>query len=238
MSKELQVLDWCATSATAVAETKDTLSKSRAKVEELEASVAELRKLLDELVQSKQVDETAMLHKFRDLLNEKKVKIREQQKILNSGALTTVKSSSPQPDPPSPVPAGKARKPAQSRLSKRKAAKKPAESSSEDDGFEGMDVDQVKQEPVDDDSDLDRATTASDSSGESPEIMSAQPRSTAPTGGTQDMKIQNQTKAKPPPPRALPFTNKRSTAGASSSNAPAKAAAKSESETESDDNEL
>ena len=64
---------------------KDDLAAALAKAAELDAAVAGLKDQLAELIEAKRTDETEMLEKFRDLLNEKKVKIREQQQILLAG---------------------------------------------------------------------------------------------------------------------------------------------------------
>ncbi len=64
---------------------KDDLAAALTKAAELEAAVTGLKDQLAELIQAKRTDEAEMLEKFRDLLNEKKVKIREQQQILLAG---------------------------------------------------------------------------------------------------------------------------------------------------------
>lgn len=86
-----------------------------------------------------------MLHKFRDLLNEKKIKIREQQKIIATASVDAagVESEKPSPEPPR----GKERVAGKSRPSKRKAPAQDAEEDGESsDGFEKMDVSPAAQE--------------------------------------------------------------------------------------------
>jgi hypothetical protein len=60
------------------------LRASDAKAASLEAQVAELRAQLEELTEAKTARETELLEKFCALLNEKKVKIREQQRLLSA----------------------------------------------------------------------------------------------------------------------------------------------------------
>ena len=83
---QIDVLGWCATAVDALSETKAAAAASDARARELGAEAAALRAQLDELVRAKREDETALLARFRDLLNEKKVKIREQQKVLSKVA--------------------------------------------------------------------------------------------------------------------------------------------------------
>uniref|UniRef100_A0A8H7NLK1 Uncharacterized protein n=1 Tax=Bionectria ochroleuca TaxID=29856 RepID=A0A8H7NLK1_BIOOC len=84
------VLDWCATAVDAAAESKALTASTATKIQDLESTIADLKNQLDELIKAKDEDETALLFKFRDLLNEKKVKIREQQKVIESAPVTRV----------------------------------------------------------------------------------------------------------------------------------------------------
>ncbi len=146
---------------------KDDLAAALAKAAELEAAVAGLKDQLAELIQAKRTDETEMLEKFRDLLNEKKVKIREQQQILLAGpppglapslgrpastpATEATIKEEPESSPPRPKRARRgaaAAKPAASKgRPKRKAAQAAVSEDDDDDegdednGFGKMDVD-------------------------------------------------------------------------------------------------
>ena len=86
MSEDIQLFDWCAVAAEASTESKAAVSSAVAKAADLENIVNEVKSQMDDLVQAKQEDETALLQKFQGLLNEKKVKIREQQKVIASGS--------------------------------------------------------------------------------------------------------------------------------------------------------
>lgn len=118
------------------------------KVEELESAVKELKDQLEELIEAKKTDETELLEKFRDLLNEKKVKIREQQRILmannidDAGVFRTQPRSQSKQKTPEPA---KGHKPKPSRTSKRKAALPEPEPEPEipesDDELDKMEVD-------------------------------------------------------------------------------------------------
>ncbi|KAI0004815.1 hypothetical protein F4779DRAFT_599254 [Xylariaceae sp. FL0662B] len=126
--------DWCVSAIAAREKVEEDLAAASAKIQSLENSINELKDQLDELIKTKEEDESQLLEKFRDLLNEKKVKIRQQQRLLASAnvdpeRLANVGASQ-----------GTLKRVAQaSRASKRKVKE---ESESSDDEFEKMDVDQ------------------------------------------------------------------------------------------------
>ena len=156
-----------------------------AKVSDLESRITALRAELEELTQSKKERESELLEKFCHVLNEKKVKIREQQKLLNSAhgdssGLATSRvaqlSMNSSQEERKPVVASAPR-----RNGKRKAPARDAESDSED-GFEKaddaadeMDVDEppappreVSPQAVRDEDDS-RQTTDDDATGSEPD---------------------------------------------------------------------
>lgn len=178
---------------------------------------------LDELVRAKEEDETALLRNARDLINEKKVKIREYHKIIEATRSPFKNSSTPEPQLPSnPI----ARRPKESRPRKRKA-KALASLDKEEDGIEAMDVDSVKSEQDQTDSGHVTDTTASvandsdanggaDDDDDDDDVV-------VPTSDTRTLVMKEstmqavRTKAQqgqpkkashePPPRRDLPFTN-------------------------------
>jgi hypothetical protein len=180
--------------------------------------VKELKAQLDELVTSKQDDETALLQKFRDLLNEKKVKIREQQKVIAAGSFSNSQPASqgasqtldPQPS----------RTPAPSRPRKRKT-QAVASSSNEPENDE-MDVDKIKLEPEDSEPENTPEDTADDTaSGDSGEDETGDEDDEGGNGsatGSDDNSRpapkapQKKAVEQPPPPRSLPFTKKKAPA--------------------------
>jgi hypothetical protein len=194
------------------------------KSSEAEAAVTQLQSQLEELIKAKDEDETALLRKFRDLLNEKKIKIREQQQSL--AALATNPSMAGQSQPSQAVEveveqpkSGKpARQAGKSRTAKRKApATRRVEESEDDAGVDTMDVD-VKQEAEDTDPGNTTEVTASvdsdDDEGDADADAGVQlrtsqqssgPASTAPSQAQAPAKVAE----KPPPPRALPFATRR-----------------------------
>ncbi len=83
----LDLFDWCGTALVSKKELKADLDSVNAKAQELENAVKELKDQLEELIEAKKADESELLVKFRDLLNEKKVKIREQQRLLMANSV-------------------------------------------------------------------------------------------------------------------------------------------------------
>ncbi|ORY64327.1 uncharacterized protein BCR38DRAFT_212128 [Pseudomassariella vexata] len=123
--------EWCVAVIGSRAKTAQDLAAANTKAAALEHSVNELKDQLEGLLKAKEDDETHMLEKFRDLLNEKKLKIRQQQRLIASANVDPVKLEN--------VGAS------QDTLRKAKAsrqAKRKVEESDSDQGFEKMDVDE------------------------------------------------------------------------------------------------
>lgn len=191
---------------------KAAASKAEEKNRELESAVDALKTQLDELVAAKAEDETALLHKFRDLLNEKKIKIREQHKVISSSSFNAPKATEAEPESetePAPAPARKGRKPAQSRAGKRKAAASAPKDESEDEG-DAAEEPRIKSEPEETDghSTEDTASIAGDDSDEEMgDDAVEEPQREPPSAGSE-----KKTAHQPPPKRDLPFANRKSAA--------------------------
>ncbi|KDN62166.1 hypothetical protein CSUB01_00871 [Colletotrichum sublineola] len=220
----IELFDWCALSAQMANEAKEALASATAKASQLEESVRELKAQLDGLIAAKEADESELLEKFRDLLNEKKVKIRQQQKLLASASVEPDKLAQVQ----SSQAAGKGHAATESRPAKRKAAPTPVnDDSSSDEGFEKMDM-----EPAPEDSEQQRDTTEDeDETASEDDDKPAAPASKKQHEAmeTSQPKVQATvaTKEAPPVKRELPFAKKRA--------APKAPPPPAESETESDD---
>ncbi|EMR61293.1 putative dna double-strand break repair and vj recombination xrcc4 protein [Eutypa lata UCREL1] len=80
--EEISPFNWCISTIAARVRAEEELAAATAKAQALESSVGELKDQLRELIQAKEDDETQLLVRFRDLLNEKKVKIRQQQRLM------------------------------------------------------------------------------------------------------------------------------------------------------------
>ena len=230
MSEDIQLFDWCAVAAEASTESKAAASSAVSKAADLESIVNELKSQLDDLVQAKQEDETALLQKFQDLLNEKKVKIRELQKVIASGSFDENQAAASQP--PQTAKSQTSRAAGQSRSSKRKASSKPTRDSDEDedDDLQKMKVDNIKAEDEDTDPGNTTAATASTASDDDDDEGikdAAGPPESEDKSNNQSTK---RSTARPPPRRDLPFANRKPAQPAA-----AKAPSGAGDETESDD---
>ncbi|GAO14268.1 uncharacterized protein UV8b_08133 [Ustilaginoidea virens] len=204
----IELLDWCASSVDAAARSIQTAGDYAAKLQDLQASVDELKSQLEELIRAKQEDELELLQKFRSLLNEKKVKIREQQKIItelsvNAGAWAAPSVRGGSEEPPASDKAG-GRK---SKAPKRKA--KAVESDDLEDDVAAV----VKSEPEDSDAGHTTEETASAAGGDDDdddddddedENMGEPQEQAAP-----EPQLKKNQAAGPPPPRSLPFQSKK-----------------------------
>ncbi|CAG7556696.1 unnamed protein product [Fusarium equiseti] len=239
----IELFEWCGAAVESSAVSKQAAADLSVKSSEAESAATQLQSQLEELIRAKDEDETALLRKFRDLLNEKKLKIREQQQSL--AALATNPSLAGQSqfsqavevEIEQPKPEKPARQAGKSRTAKRKApATKRVEGSDDDAGADIMDVD-IKQEAEDTDPGNTTEVTASvDSDNDESDgdagvgvhsSSSRQVYAPASTAASQE-KAPAKTAEAPPPPRALPFATKKT---AKTTPVPATAG----SETESDD---
>ncbi|KAH7321180.1 hypothetical protein B0I35DRAFT_208866 [Stachybotrys elegans] len=225
--QEIQLFDWCAAAADLSAKNKKQSVDADTRARELEITVQELKVQLEELVKAKQEDEDVLLRHAADLINEKKVKIREYLKVVEAAR---VSSTDDVPAPPeSPQRVAPKHQPKQSRPTKRKAS-----TAAVADEPEEMDVDSVKSEPGDSDAGRITDATASDLDSDEEEAAAQQSDADKPIPShpvdKKDSAVQPQKKApaQPPPKRDLPFTSRNK------SKAPV-VPAPAGSETESDD---
>ncbi|KAK2780299.1 mitotic apparatus protein p62-like protein [Colletotrichum kahawae] len=235
----IELYDWCGLSAQTASEAKEALALATAKASKLEESVRGLKAHLDELIVAKEAHETELLEKFRDLLNEKKVKIRQQQKLLASvaapgkSAAPSVKEEDPTQEPNSRG-SGARRAAGKSRPTKRKAAPPPVEEDeSTSDEFEKMDLDASAKRSAElsdqeQDTTEDDDATASEDDEEEPAAVSPAKRAPPQQPAPVNEAPKPAAKDVPPPKRELPFARKKQAAV----KAPPPPA---DSETESDD---
>ncbi|KAK4101012.1 hypothetical protein N658DRAFT_486391 [Parathielavia hyrcaniae] len=135
----IQLFDWCGAVALEREKFHETVAGEQAKVSDLEARITELRSQLDELTESKKAREAELLEKFCTLLNEKKVKIREQQRLLSTAQVDQSRLDAVRSSQGTRSKITEAPRPAPSRRAKRKAledASGGGSSSDSDDGFE------------------------------------------------------------------------------------------------------
>ncbi|KAI0850110.1 hypothetical protein F5Y00DRAFT_40608 [Daldinia vernicosa] len=234
---EISPFDWCISALGAREKVGEDLAAANLKIKSLEDSLAELKDQLDELIKAKDEDETQLLEKFRDLINEKKVKIRQQQRLLASASIDPEKLANV-----NGFQITRKHVPESSRASKRKAKE---EEESSDDGFEKMDVEEGDNENAQADVEEDHGdTTAGETASGAdtdeepvpPPVKSQRKGATKSTRNTRASTSEensqseaSQEESKPlPPPRSLPFMKNKKPV------APAQKPADDQ-ETESDD---
>ncbi len=143
---EIQLFDWCGSAIDQRLVLEAEQIDLRSKYESAQATIASLDAKLEELVRAKADHEEELISKFVLLLNEKKLKIRNQQRILSTAKVDEKKLQQMQK-----TLEGKGRRADSSRARKRRAedaagiAKEDAQNDSSD-AFEEMDVD--KQEGI------------------------------------------------------------------------------------------
>ncbi|KID75862.1 uncharacterized protein G6M90_00g049330 [Metarhizium brunneum] len=207
----IELFEWCATSVDAVTQTNAAASASDARVRDLQTAVGELKSQLDELVAAKQEDEVVLLQKFRDLLNEKKVKIREQQKIITDlSANDAPREEVDEVDEVDEV---------QTAKRGRKAPKRKAQAVENESPEEDVDMTAEKGESEDEDAESTTEATASvanDEDEDEDEDEDMDMDRTADEAAREPLPPQK-TQGAPPPPRALPFQKKKQAVAADDS---------------------
>ncbi|SPO05746.1 uncharacterized protein DNG_08433 [Cephalotrichum gorgonifer] len=238
----IDVVEWCSSSVLAHEETRASLARESDRAAKQEKEIENLQSQLNEFIEAKKADEAGLMEKFRDLLNEKKVKIREQQRLLASAPLGHVEKQ--EQDVAASGVGGsdikieeeeeegvRGHKALPSRRSKRKTVA-PEEDSS-DDAFETMEVDEEK--GVQRDSE-DNQTTDTGSDGD---VTASEDDSDGPSAATKVVASESKAEKEggkrieaPPPPRELPFAGRR---GAKPKAKPKPPPQTPENDTESDD---
>ncbi|KAI0020468.1 hypothetical protein F4780DRAFT_373533 [Xylariomycetidae sp. FL0641] len=222
---EISTFDWCISTIAARNKAQEELVAANAKAQALEDDVKELKAQLEEFIKAKDENEAELLEKFRDLLNEKKVKIRQQQRLLATAKVDETKLAE--------VDGTQSRTAGKSRASKRKADIK--EESESDGDFERMDVDSgagagnAPEAEAETESDVQQqGTTDDDTPSEAdsdaepapPSVRSQPMEATRPARGARGASQKKATSPEksaepeqaPPPKRTLPFTRGKKTA--------------------------
>lgn len=251
--EEINPFDWAGTAVTAADELREQLETLQASVSAQQGQVAKLNRQLDDLVKAKKEHEEELLKKFAALLNAKKLKIRDQQRLL-SGAKIDPEAAEVVSDSRSG--GGKARKPTPSRKGKRKAngtaepEPEPAEAAANDEETATEDDDDalIRREETPQNSDRD-ATEDEDSDADgfnaAPAASQQSRRGVGNRGKALEVAKEKATggsamevddAGSPPPRRELPFAKKK--AEETKKPAPAPAPVQEEDDDETDDDEL
>ena len=84
VEQEIELFDWVQTAVKRSNNLETRVAQLQHRFTEQQDQVQKLNKQLDDFIKAKEDHETDLLEKFQRLLNEKKLKIRDQQRLLNS----------------------------------------------------------------------------------------------------------------------------------------------------------
>lgn len=229
--EEVELYEWCGFTVQSRQKSLSEVEELKKKLQEKEAEAQKLNAELVDLVQRKIDNENSIVEKFSLLLNEKKLKIRDQQRLLAVATVDPAKVEAVERSRDV-----KSRSPGPSRSRKRKGVKDESEEES-DDGFEKMEV-EMEQAPIDSDEDLPRIPDPESTADEDEEPPPPPPvRKTVVETKGKDTSTNSFSSASHandnvlPPKRDLPFGKKKSIAPSK----PEAAAAGSETESDDDD---
>ncbi|KAI9703106.1 MAG: hypothetical protein M1820_005978 [Bogoriella megaspora] len=150
---EISILDWAARAVDAGSKALEEVSSLEAKFAEQQKTVNKLNAELNVLIKVKQEHEDALLYKFQQLLNSKKLKIRDQQRLLAGAKVDPTAAMKVHESRQG----GAHRKATPSRKGKRKADAQPTEEAKKDATGE-TDVEEQEDVASLDDEDMRQAT--------------------------------------------------------------------------------
>ena len=87
----VELLDWVGIAVDRTTILKKEVKDLNTKYEEQGKTIQKLNKQLQELIKAKKEHETSLLEKFQQLLNAKKLKIRDQQRLLAGAEVNPLK---------------------------------------------------------------------------------------------------------------------------------------------------
>lgn len=196
----------------------------------LQAKEQETKKLKDELedlTKLKKAHENSLIEKFSLLLNEKKLKIRDQQRLLAGATVDPARLEAIEQSRSN----ARSRSPGPSRAGKRKAGNVVKDDSDTDDGFEKMEVDEPNDTDVDDRRTPDPDSTADEASDDAEPVPPPTKKSLNAVKNTNTRATGSASTGEAsalPPKRELPFAAKKAAP-------PTKPAEGSETESDEDD---
>lgn len=127
---EIEFFEWTAIAVDAASVARDEARELQNKYEAQQVTISKLKSQLDDLIQAKHDHENALLAKFQELLNVKKLKIRDQQRLL-AGAKVDPAAAAAVEQARGSTRCTRPRKAGPSRTSKRKANGKAPTTDSE-----------------------------------------------------------------------------------------------------------
>jgi hypothetical protein len=199
--EEIQLFDWASSAVDQQRSLQEEVSTLRSKLEASQATITALQSQVADLVKAKKEHEEQLISKFAVLLNEKKLKIRNQQRILSTAKVDKRKLAQLK------LTIDNTRR--QSTKTKRRAGVEPEASDNEkddSDDFETMDVDHTRNAVGD--ARASRETTPETETDSEGETSAGQPATSTLAAESQTSKTSKAKSETPPPPRQLPFVKK------------------------------
>lgn len=196
--EEVDAFEWVHAAVATADSMRTELESLQASMDEQRQRVTDLNQQLDDLVRAKKDHEDELLSKFTALLNAKKLKIRDQQRLL-AGAQIDPEAAEAVGD--RHTGAGRSRKAAQSRSAKRKAGTADdTDDENMDEGQEDQDEEERRQSETPPRSEDEATEDEEDLDGPGPSRVSADTRSNMDVDKPDEL----------PPKRDLPFARKDS----------------------------
>ncbi|KAF2182715.1 hypothetical protein K469DRAFT_728344 [Zopfia rhizophila CBS 207.26] len=208
---EISPFEWAQISAQAHSLALGEITQLTAKLNSKQSQIDQLNAQLEDFIKTKNETETAMLQQFMELLNEKKRKIRDQQRLLAGAKVDKATASAVQSSREATEP----RKAGPSRASKRKAAGKAVAAKPESES-DHMEVDGPNVEEENEEEDIPEAVTpdrttddeTEDEEGPTSPARQLKDGSAETTGANTTVAQPSKdahTRPDPPPRRELPF---------------------------------
>jgi hypothetical protein len=203
---EIQLFDWAASAVDQQKLLQDEVSTLRGRSEADQATITALQAQLADLVRAKQEHEEQLISKFALLLNEKKLKIRNQQRILSTAKIDEQKLAQLKLTLD-----GTEGEPVRKKRRAERVAEDSDQGKEESDDFETMEVDPMPNALGDARSS--RETTPETETETEDEGSTGRPAISTSAAESQ-MSMPNQARSDTlPPPRSLPFVKKSAQKG-------------------------
>lgn len=93
---DIQLFDWTASAVSRANNLNEEITSLKVKYREAESTIKQLNSQLEELITAKNDHDDQLIGKFVQLLNEKKLKIRNQQRLLATAKIDPAKGWSSQ----------------------------------------------------------------------------------------------------------------------------------------------
>ncbi|KAJ6085956.1 hypothetical protein N7486_010237 [Penicillium sp. IBT 16267x] len=233
----IELFEWSGLAAARAGELESQVIDLTDRYRAAEDTVQKFKGQLEELMRAKTQHETQLVANFVQLLNEKKLKIRNQQRLLASATADPTKASEIQAATASVHATGGEQQP-----TKRNAHDMSDGDGDTEEGLERMDIDQAKSENslTDQDTDaegqytpqqLEEGNATTDDESEGLEIAQAPANSDQ----TRESEVSSSKTAASPPCRELPFTRREPSAKAGAVPAPSEVAEEIAGETDDDE---